>query len=382
MTTKTLLSAITLLIFSFYGYTQAPNPFQSIGKKQKVLTLSNGRYDESFQNDSLEQICSVVINRYSRKIQKFLDEKTTSEITARSTGQSRFLSVDPLAAKFPYYSPYNFAGNTPIRASDLDGLEPNFKYKGNDINGVGLFDPNLLSSITRHSTVLTVGTKDKQFQIQWLLNNNGEAIGYLASRVVPQAEYESIYGGTGKGLQEAYVIGLDKFGDFTKNSDKYYDASRNAELEDALYGEIDRDPVKSLFDPRAWLVGNVLGVTGGLAGEFMVGRLMSSSINESGILAVTQHLSQFDAPENDIMIDRLKKISTGEMKATDIDMNFYKHELREAELMKKGMSYDDAHKQTLQEQGMYEKGYENKLYTKEALDAGNAKMEKDATNKQ
>ena len=46
------------------------------------------------------------------------------------------------------------------------------------------------------------------------------------------------------------------------------------------------------------------------------------------------------------------------------------------------MSYDDAHKRTLQEQGMYEKGYENKLYTKEALDAGNAKMEKDATNKQ
>jgi len=36
----------------------------------------------------------------------------------------RFLSTDPLAPKYPYYSPYQFAGNTPIKFIDLDGLEP------------------------------------------------------------------------------------------------------------------------------------------------------------------------------------------------------------------------------------------------------------------
>jgi len=35
----------------------------------------------------------------------------------------RFLSVDPLSRKFPFYSPYHFAGNKPIAALDLDGLE-------------------------------------------------------------------------------------------------------------------------------------------------------------------------------------------------------------------------------------------------------------------
>ena len=35
----------------------------------------------------------------------------------------RFLSVDPLAKKYPWYTPYQFAGNTPIQAIDLDGLE-------------------------------------------------------------------------------------------------------------------------------------------------------------------------------------------------------------------------------------------------------------------
>jgi RHS repeat-associated protein len=35
----------------------------------------------------------------------------------------RFLSVDPIAAKYPELTPYQFASNTPIRAIDLDGLE-------------------------------------------------------------------------------------------------------------------------------------------------------------------------------------------------------------------------------------------------------------------
>jgi RHS repeat-associated protein len=35
----------------------------------------------------------------------------------------RFLSVDPLAYSFPYFTPYQFSGNMPIAAVDLDGLE-------------------------------------------------------------------------------------------------------------------------------------------------------------------------------------------------------------------------------------------------------------------
>jgi RHS repeat-associated protein len=32
----------------------------------------------------------------------------------------RFLSVDPLAKDYAWYTPYQFAGNTPIQAIDLD----------------------------------------------------------------------------------------------------------------------------------------------------------------------------------------------------------------------------------------------------------------------
>ena len=36
----------------------------------------------------------------------------------------RFLSVDPLTKSYPWYTPYQFAGNDVIRNSDLDGKEP------------------------------------------------------------------------------------------------------------------------------------------------------------------------------------------------------------------------------------------------------------------
>ena len=41
----------------------------------------------------------------------------------------RFLSVDPLTKKYPWYTPYQFAGNKPIWAVDLDGLEEWFVSK-------------------------------------------------------------------------------------------------------------------------------------------------------------------------------------------------------------------------------------------------------------
>jgi RHS repeat-associated protein len=60
---------------------------------------------------------------------KELDEdinKDTYDYGLRISDQrlGRFFSVDPLTATFPWYTPYQFAGNTPIQAIDLDGGEP------------------------------------------------------------------------------------------------------------------------------------------------------------------------------------------------------------------------------------------------------------------
>jgi RHS repeat-associated protein len=42
-----------------------------------------------------------------------------------------FISPDPLAQKYPWYSPYQFAGNKPIVAADLDGMEEWMKTQEN-----------------------------------------------------------------------------------------------------------------------------------------------------------------------------------------------------------------------------------------------------------
>jgi RHS repeat-associated protein len=56
---------------------------------------------------------------------------------------AKFLSADPLIVKgkqYPWYSPYHFAGNTPISAIDLDGLEEfvitNYTFKNSRGNTV------------------------------------------------------------------------------------------------------------------------------------------------------------------------------------------------------------------------------------------------------
>jgi RHS repeat-associated protein len=49
----------------------------------------------------------------------------------------RFMSVDPLAKSYPWYTPYQFAGNKPIWAVDLDGLEEYFTSDGKLIGKYG-----------------------------------------------------------------------------------------------------------------------------------------------------------------------------------------------------------------------------------------------------
>jgi hypothetical protein len=42
--------------------------------------------------------------------------------------------VDPLTRSYPWYTPYQFAGNTPIKFIDLDGLEPSENPKDGNMN--------------------------------------------------------------------------------------------------------------------------------------------------------------------------------------------------------------------------------------------------------
>lgn len=51
------------------------------------------------------------------------------------TRLGRFLSIDPLTKDYPWYSPYQFAGNKPIWAVDLDGKEEFISTSYFNVNG-------------------------------------------------------------------------------------------------------------------------------------------------------------------------------------------------------------------------------------------------------
>jgi len=44
----------------------------------------------------------------------------------------RFLSMDPLSKKYPFYSPYQFCGNRLINAIEIEGLEPGVLFDTKD----------------------------------------------------------------------------------------------------------------------------------------------------------------------------------------------------------------------------------------------------------
>ncbi|OFX61372.1 MAG: hypothetical protein A2046_15180 [Bacteroidetes bacterium GWA2_30_7] len=114
------------------------NPFEKFGYTPGILTLSNGEFEEFFDSDTIVQIGSALYNTKSKHVIGFIEKDTIySETTLEPEIVSRWLSPDPLAAKYPYWSPYNFAGNTPIQAIDLEGLEIYYAADGSYIGIYG-----------------------------------------------------------------------------------------------------------------------------------------------------------------------------------------------------------------------------------------------------
>ena len=117
------LIGLGLLLFSLTK-DQAHSTYKDLGKDIQPLTLSGGKYDESFDEDSVVQIGTVLFNTNTGKIVAFVEQDTLrSEATLEPQIVSKWLSPDPLAAKYPFSSPYVFTNNNPILLIDRDGRE-------------------------------------------------------------------------------------------------------------------------------------------------------------------------------------------------------------------------------------------------------------------
>ncbi|MCZ8023620.1 MAG: hypothetical protein O9294_17785 [Cytophagales bacterium] len=104
---------------------KTPNTFEGIGEQARVVTLSNGLFEEHHTPQKIVRYGQTIFDTEKSKIVKFLDE----DISSYQFDPVVFaLSVDPLTRSYPELTPYQFASNTPIQAIDLDGLEAASAY--------------------------------------------------------------------------------------------------------------------------------------------------------------------------------------------------------------------------------------------------------------
>jgi len=116
---RTILLLVTLLTMGIVAHAQE-NPFKKYGVKGEVLTLSKGKYKETFYNEEIMRVGTVLINTQTGKIVVFLESDTTGHVY-RAEITSRFLTVDPLAEEHYNWSPYVYVLNNPMRYIDPDG---------------------------------------------------------------------------------------------------------------------------------------------------------------------------------------------------------------------------------------------------------------------
>lgn len=116
---------VALFCGSLFAQHEPIQPFEELGIKVKVLTLSNGKYQESFPNDTTFRFGSVMFNRVTGEVVSVVVEDTLyGEYDLKPEVVSRWLSPDPLAAALPNWSPYNYALNNPIIFIDPTGEFP------------------------------------------------------------------------------------------------------------------------------------------------------------------------------------------------------------------------------------------------------------------
>lgn len=119
------LAFFVLFLHSLMAQHEPLNPYETIGKKAEVLTLSKGKYQETFSNDTIMRIGSVMYHRFTGEVVVVVTDDTLhGEYSLQPEVMSRWLSIDPLAADFPEWSPYVYTLNNPIIFIDPDGKSP------------------------------------------------------------------------------------------------------------------------------------------------------------------------------------------------------------------------------------------------------------------
>ncbi|TRX37572.1 RHS repeat domain-containing protein [Flavobacterium restrictum] len=101
---------------------QAGNPFAQFGYKARIATLSNGKYLEFHDLDSIVTIGTVRWHVYKNEIVgRIVQDSLNPDAQPIGDRAGRWISPDPLSEEFPSWSPYNMCLDNPMKYKDPDG---------------------------------------------------------------------------------------------------------------------------------------------------------------------------------------------------------------------------------------------------------------------
>ena len=115
---------------------------------------------------------------------------------------ARFFAVDPLAPKYPYWTPYQFAGLMPIRFVELEGLEPGEPFASADAAAEDfgkLFNDNSIRDNREYGTKVysytdAAGATQFSYAIPVVGQPAGVSNAQMASLTIPSGATVVAYG--------------------------------------------------------------------------------------------------------------------------------------------------------------------------------------------
>lgn len=115
-----ILSGTQKKDYPMFIKNQTPQPFKEYGIETRYATLSNGVFDEMHLEKKREKFSQTVFNTETRAIEKF-EAKESTYNNYKFDPVVFAWQIDPMAHKYPNYSPYSAFENSPICIVDPGG---------------------------------------------------------------------------------------------------------------------------------------------------------------------------------------------------------------------------------------------------------------------